>query len=251
MDAQAVPQEQLRFLEDRSFLEQRGVRPGDEGYSTRQLAFQLSRRGWRWQFEPGYAEAKKVLIGSGTEQHTITADGLDTIANLARVLAEAIRFDEAHGSTPLRPISPDFVLRAPDGDIVAIVEAKNHKGWTPDLATGWRRNMLEHGLQFQEAPYFLLVSQEVGYLWDQREKVDPDAPPAISFPMAPVIQRYAPWLAPGEHLGGPQLEILIEAWLNSLAGVDETNPGLIEQALERTGVLSRIRHARVCSAIPA
>lgn len=251
MDTQTATQQQRRFLEDRSFLEQRGIRPGAEGYSTRQLAFQLSRRGWRWQFEPGHAEATKVLTPSGTEQHTITADDLDTTANPARVLAEAIRFDEARGLTPPRPVRADVVLCAPDGEIIAVVEAKNRKGWTPDRATAWRRNLLMHGLQDQEAPYFLLTSQEIGYLWDQREGLDPDAPPAVSFSMAPVLQRYAPWLAPNERLGEPQLEVIVETWLNSLARADETQAGSIEETLEQTGFLSRIRHARVCSEIPA
>lgn len=51
----------------------------------------------------------------------------------------------------------DIVIRTEKGQIIAIVEIKNRKDITPEIATTFRRNMIAHGL-IPQIPYFLLLS---------------------------------------------------------------------------------------------
>lgn len=247
MNTQTSELETLQFLEDQAFLKEKGIVFGRDSHSVRLLAGELSRRGWRWQFDPEHAEATKVLPLTGTEPHRINADDSDTVANLAHVVAEAIRFDEARGLRPTRSYRADVVIHSPDGEIVALVEVKNREGLTRNIATTSRRNLLVHGLRSQNAPYFLLTSQETGYLWDQQMGLHAEESPTTSFSMRPVIERYVPWLMPGERLGEPQLQLIVVEWLSDLTEPSTILTGSPEEILEQSGFLARIRHANVRS----
>jgi predicted nucleic acid-binding protein len=168
---------------DVELLQRRGVSPGPNGYTTQQLVHELARRGWRWVLDPEYARAEKDYTPSRSVCQAFDTVGSDPIANLITVLAEAIRFDDEHGTTPWEPYRADIVLRRPDHRIVALVEVRSLPHLTPEQAVDWRRFLLADGLGSPEYPFFLLISPEDGYLWDQRQDLPLDAPPTASFPM--------------------------------------------------------------------
>ena len=57
----------------------------------------------------------------------------------------------------------DALIRGALGDPIAVVEIKNRENLTQDVAIQLRRNLLVHGM-LPNVPYFLLVSQDVGFL---------------------------------------------------------------------------------------
>ncbi|MDP9354851.1 MAG: hypothetical protein M3R02_06135 [Chloroflexota bacterium] len=144
------------------------------------------------------------------------------------------------------PVAADIVVQAADGDLLALVEVKNRHHLTADIATVLRSNLLAHGVVDRRAPYFLIVSQDVGFLWDQRSQ-PPDlaAPPKVQFSMVPVIQRYLPSLADGERLGGSQVELAAVQWLSDLARGIENRPKEPDAALAKTDFLKMIKGGRV------
>ena len=61
-------------------------------------------------------------------------------------------------------INADIVVRDSEGNALALVEVKNRQELSPDIAATLRRNLISHGLANQNARFFLLVSQDMGYL---------------------------------------------------------------------------------------
>jgi hypothetical protein len=130
----------------------------------------------------------------------------------------------------------DFVIHAPDGRFVAAVEVKNRESLTPEVAEAIRRNMAAHG-QLPAAEFFLLVSQDVGYLWRQGDANGGRA--AIPFPMKEVIQRYAPSAV--ERLRGDALDVVIQAWLFELQREGEPHTPA-DKTLAAVGFVDAIRN---------
>ena len=144
-------------------------------------------------------------------------------------------------------IQADLVVQSDDGDIVALVEVKNQQQLTPEIAAAYRRNLDDHGALKPWAPFFLLVSQEVGFLWDQRGSTSPETPPSVEFPMAPIVRRYLPWLADGEWLRKPELISAVTRWLSDLAeGCDDL---VSAEVLAQIGLLDMIKDGWVASDI--
>ena len=126
----------------------------------------------------------------------------------------------------------DILIKDPDGYPIAVVELKNRQDLSRDVATEIRRNMLARGLP-SRVPYFLLLSQDVGFLWKESKLVDPDAPPTYEFPMNNVVTRYLKEDSE-RRLYESILELIVFQWLNDLA----TNPGNVDQEPEKTLALS-------------
>lgn len=110
---------------------------------------------------------------------------------------------------------PDILIRSAEGNPIAVVEVKNQQNLSRDVATKLRRNMVAHGL-LPQIPYFLLTSQDVGYLWKEPKQVSLDAPPTYEFPMDKVVARYLK-REPGQRLHGAELELVVLQWLTDLA----------------------------------
>ena len=148
------------------------------------------------------------------------------------------------------PIRADLVVQAPDGNIVAMVEVKNLEGLSAEVAAGIRWNLITHGPVGWWSPYFMVVSQETGYLWDQRSgRPDPGDLPTADFPMVHVVESYLPSFVGGGRLSGSQLELAVQEWLADLAGNAEDRPSEPDAALARTGFLEMVRGGRVGSEI--
>jgi len=133
----------------------------------------------------------------------------------------------------------DLVVQSSDGDIVALVEVKNAEQLTPELTAAFRRNLVVHGALKWWTPFFLLVSQNVGFLWDQRGSIPPGALPSVEFSMRPIVRRYVPWLADGEWLREPQLNSVVTQWLSELA--EGSGARVHDEALAQTGLLEMLK----------
>lgn len=147
---------------------------------------------------------------------------------------------------PTYPIRTDIVVQAADGGVLALVEVKNRENLTAEIASVLRRNLVAHGLVGWWSPFFLLMSQDVGFLWDQRSGPTGDtSPPTVNFSMVPVIQRYLPSFDISERLGGSQVELAVAQWLSDLARGIEDRPKEPEGALAKTDFLELIKGGRV------
>lgn len=135
----------------------------------------------------------------------------------------------------------DITAFAATGEVVAVVEIKNRQALTAELAALLRRDLLTHGY-VSRAPYFLLLSQDRGYLWGPSATNQPDAVPAAEFAMSDVIARYWHKLEAGERLRGSELQLLVLQWLQDLARSSEDTPQAEpERTLAHEGFLQAMR----------
>jgi hypothetical protein len=148
-----------------------------------------------------------------------------------------------YGDMPMAGHSDLLVFDQNDSPIAAI-EVKNR----PDLgsrdAALVRRNLIAHRL-VAPVDYFLLVSQDIGYLWGPEKRAASDAPPDLSFPMSPVLKRYAIEPTALGRLYGSQLELLVSSWIQELANANNPAEEEPELSLERSGFSSAVRRGRV------
>jgi hypothetical protein len=127
---------------------------------------------------------------------------------------------------------------------VAAIEVKNHAKLEPPQAAMIRRNLFAHGL-VPLVDYFMLVSQDVGYLWGPAKREAIAAEPDLSFSMSPVLQRYSVEPTGAGRLFNSQLELLVSSWIQELTsgvGRAEDEP---ELSLERAGFTAAVRRGKV------
>ena len=146
----------------------------------------------------------------------------------------------------MKMLRTDILVRSPDGQDIAVVEVKNRKNLSRDIATIVRRNMLEYGLR-SHAPYFLLLSQDTGFLWKGQATENIDAPPSYEFPMEKVIARYSSGTDSKERLRGEYLELLFLQWLFELSNIPQRTDDEPEKSLALSGFLGAIKGAAVIS----
>lgn len=137
----------------------------------------------------------------------------------------------------------DILIQGPQGLPIAVVEVKNRQNLSRNIATDFRRNMLAHGL-LSQAPYFLLTSQDKGFLWKQGKPENPDALPDYEFAMQNVISRYAKQNK-GERLHGPVLELVIYQWLLDLTMGTHKSLEEPEKTLAQAGFNRSIKGAKI------
>lgn len=137
----------------------------------------------------------------------------------------------------------DIFIQGPQGHPIAVIEVKNRQNLSRNIATDFRRNMLAHGL-LSQTPYFLLTSQDTGFLWKQAKAENLDALPDYEFPMQNVILRYARQNSK-ERLHGPVLELIIFQWLLDLT-MDTHRPlEEPEKTLAQSGFNDSIKGAKI------
>lgn len=138
---------------------------------------------------------------------------------------------------------PDILVTDRDDNPVAAVEVKSREALSPELAAILRRNLIVHGYT-PRTPYFMLLSQDVGYLWKNAAADAPDAPPEHQFPLRTVIERYL-GTEPQRRLSGGELEFVILHWLIELT-LGQREPGEEpESTLVAAGFAQAIRGGRV------
>lgn len=135
----------------------------------------------------------------------------------------------------------DILIQSPDGDTIAVVEVKNLRDLTPDEATEIRHSLADYGIPV-EVPFFMLLSQDVGFLWKDSTYENRDAPPMYTFPMQNVVARYSD-RKPGERLYEAEFEILALRWLNHLTIKEYSSSQEPEKTLELSGFIEAIEGA--------
>lgn len=147
-------------------------------------------------------------------------------------------------------IVEEIQIRARNGLPIAVVEVKNIAHLSPDAATELRDNFIKHGL-LASVSHFLLVSQDVGYLWRPCEPLVPQAPPSSAFDMRPMVARYLPAFDPAHRLLGSALELLVVQWLSDLVHGSPGSANDPERSLAACGFLEAIRGAEVFDPLAA
>jgi len=137
----------------------------------------------------------------------------------------------------------DISIRSRDGTQIAVVELKNPRNLTGEAARLYRRNMIVHGA-LPQTHFFLLLSQDVGYLWKDARLEPLDAPPTVEFSMVSVIERYLT-VPHGHRLIEIELEIVIVQWLGDLAAGLELPTQEPDKTLAAVGFVGAIRGASV------
>ncbi|MGH2496945.1 MAG: hypothetical protein ACRDIV_19755 [Ktedonobacteraceae bacterium] len=135
----------------------------------------------------------------------------------------------------------DILIQSPDGDTIAVVEVKNLRNLSPDEATQIRRNLADFGVPVH-VPFFMLLSQDVGFLWKDSKYENLDAPPMYTFPMENVVARYSD-RKPGERLYEAEFEILALRWLNQLTIKSHNSDEEPEKTLALSGFDEAIKGA--------
>jgi hypothetical protein len=146
----------------------------------------------------------------------------------------------------------DIVAHSPQREPSAVIELKNRRQLTPEVAVTLRRNIIAHGL-LPNVPFFMVLSQDVGYLWpgsDQSVSVW-HAQPTLQFPMGPVVRRYLPGLDAGERVDEAQLRLLVLQWLTDLSSLPQSASSEPERLLGATGFLEALKGANAFSEVLA
>ena len=135
----------------------------------------------------------------------------------------------------------DILIKSPEGDPIAVVEVKNLRNLSRDEAIQLRRNLADYGVPIQ-VPFFMLLSQDIGFLWKDSKYENLDAPPMYTFPMDNVVARYSDRKA-GERLYEAEFEILALRWLNQLTIESQNSGEEPEKALASSGFYEAIKGA--------
>lgn len=143
----------------------------------------------------------------------------------------------------------DITIQDRAGRTVAVVEVKNQSGLSTEAATDLRRTLADYGLFFS-APYFLLLSQQRGYLWTPKEALDPGAQPSYTFPMQQVVAKYWPGLPSTERLRSSELELMVRNWLTALTWGAADAREEPDRTLALAGFLESIRDGEVAAQLP-
>jgi hypothetical protein len=161
-------------------------------------------------------------------------------------MSKAFLGGEAVSSNPF-----DIIIRNDDGNI-AIIEVKNRKNLNTEDAKKVRRNIMVH--QSMKSKYFILVSQEYGYVWDNEKTYQSMDNPLITFSMQDIVSRYYKLLNTHENrLRENELELIVAQWINDLV---RTKEGFnftteTEKKLAEGGFIDTIHGATVHSEVRA
>ncbi|HWE36157.1 MAG TPA: hypothetical protein VG406_06260 [Isosphaeraceae bacterium] len=110
---------------------------------------------------------------------------------------------------------PAALLLLKDWQAVAAIDIRNSPLLTPEFATEFRHAVGNDGSRYS-FPFYLLVSQEHGYLWDKATLGQPDAPPTIDLPMATILKNYSRADDPDRRLSSEAMFWRIFRWLLDL-----------------------------------
>ncbi len=111
------------------------------------------------------------------------------------------------------------------------------------MATTLRRNLIVHGY-VPPTPYYLLLSQDVGYLWKNPDPTRLDPPPDYQFSLDNVIDRYLK-SGPKRRLSEGELELVLLQWLIELTLERPASTEEPELTLAGAGFVSAIQGGRV------
>jgi hypothetical protein len=137
------------------------------------------------------------------------------------------------------PYLADLVIKDKKDDPLAVIDVVNFPGFSREQAIGLRRRLIDYGLPAQ-LPYFLLLTQDIGFLWKDTEKDQLDVPPNYEFPMDGLVQRYEK-ASSQRRLYRWELEWLILQWFAHLRASSEPDTEEPELTLVRSGLRELIK----------
>ena len=140
--------------------------------------------------------------------------------------------------------NPDITIRKRDGSPIAIVEVKNKRSLTERDASSLRRRFLAHGL-IGDVPYFLVLSQDVGYLWHHEASTSSDVETFTRFSMDAVLKRFMSEADLKVRLHGAELELVVWQWLTEITGNELNVDREPEHQLRSTGFLDALQETSV------
>lgn len=136
----------------------------------------------------------------------------------------------------------DILVTDAESRPIAVVEVKNKVGLSRDDAMRLLRDLSTYP-SLPNAAYYLVVSQEHGYLW--KGPLVAGTPPTLQFAMDNVIERYGPALAENRRLRGGDVTVAVARWLIRLTN-DKSDVGNVpESALCDTGFIAAMHGAVV------
>jgi hypothetical protein len=138
----------------------------------------------------------------------------------------------------------DIVITGPDGRLAAVIELKNRRDLTPEIAAGVRRGVLVRG-GVRSVPYFLVLSGETGCLWKEGSAEAAESRPELCFPVGAALRRYFPDAAVAPPTTEAQLSLMVFQWLAELVDLSEEPTGEPERSLAKAGFLRAIRGGTV------
>jgi hypothetical protein len=136
----------------------------------------------------------------------------------------------------------DILVTDAESRPIAVVEVKNKVGLSRDDATRLLRDLTTYP-SLPDAAYYLVVSQEHGYLW--KAPLVAGAPPTVQFAMDSVIERYGPALAENRRLRGGDVTVAVARWLIRLANEKSDVHNDPESAVRDTGFIAAMQGAVV------
>jgi len=137
----------------------------------------------------------------------------------------------------------DMLIRDEDGQLIATTEVKAYQDLSSDVAIDLRKTLVEHGV-LPKNIFFLLVSQDKGYLWKEDGKQSIEQAPITSFSMDEIIQHYAKDLA-SLRLRETELALLILQWLFDLSAGGDSGIDAQEMTPSLTEFLKSVRGATI------
>jgi hypothetical protein len=158
-------------------------------------------------------------------------------------VGEYVKDMALEGLYTMRSFRPDLVIENADGHLIAVVEVKSRLNLSSDVATEMRRNIMERGLP-AHIPYFLLLSQDIGYLWKETNQNGSSEAPTYVFPMDKVVARYAKRVF-DRRLYETELSLLVLQWLTHLSMEGSETSEEPERTLALSGFSDSIKNAAV------
>ena len=138
-------------------------------------------------------------------------------------------------------MASDITIKNKDDQTIAMVEIKNSQNLSKEIADNFRKNLISNGL-VSHTPYFLILSQDKGFLWNQKSE---ETKNIYEFSVKKILEKYLPISNSKDRLKGIQLEFLIFQWLNDLALKHKENIPEINTPLTSSGFINDIQDANI------
>ncbi len=142
-------------------------------------------------------------------------------------------------------VAPDIGVYDRNNRPILVAEIKGKRESSPQWAAELRRNLAAHA-SLADARYFLVVTPDRVYLWT-RPAGTALAPADLTFDAQVVFKPYFDLFREPPNLTESALEILVDAWLDSLIegyGRSKLSPD-VRDHLEESGLLKALQGARL------
>lgn len=138
---------------------------------------------------------------------------------------------------------PDITVRDSDHNLVAIVEVKAMQKLLTGQAGDIHRNYI-NSVSKPSAPNFLLILQDVGYLWIE-DDLHAEGVPNFEFNMKDVFKDYFDPPHYAESSRGQTLEYAVFRWLLDMRANNRRRKTQADEILADSGFVDAIRNADI------